>query len=444
MQVRRLMIAVAVLAALSAVLWWSNKNPEDATKMAPGTSKPVNLVSLLNADLVDVSVQRKDEPALRVRKNPASGKWEMVSDPPLATNSQEAMDLVTSAVTVKSEKLVDENATDLIQYGLEPAQITLELKDKAGRTEKLFIGDKTPVGDMYYARRPNEKKVYAIGNSYKTGFDRTVNDLRDKRLVILDESKLSGIELVRTSETLQFGKNSRGLWQLIKPQPFRTDAVVVDELFNKVKEANFDPALSIEDQKKNAAAFASAPVLATLNLTDGAGTRQLEVRKSKDNLLLAKSSTVPGIFKVADDLGASLGKSLDDYRSKKLIDFGFEDPTRIEIKSGDKTSLIERKSADWMLNGKKVDSASLMPFLDALRAFAAMKFVPGGFTTPAVQVTITQKDGKTIEKLLIAKVGNFHYAKREGESGEYEVDPKTIADLEAALKAVKEADAAKK
>ena len=68
-----------------------------------------------------------------------------------------------------------------------------------------------------------------------------------------------------------------------------------------------------------------------------------------------------------------------------------------------------------------------------------MKFVPGGFTSPAFQVTITEKDGKTIEKLMIAKVGNFHYAKREGESGEYEVDPKTIADLEAALKAVKEA-----
>ncbi len=444
MQVRRLLIAVAVLAALSALLWWSNKNPEDTAKKATGTTKPVNLMSLLNANLVDVSVQRKDATALKVHKNPVSNRWELVTDPLIATNHQEAMDLVTNAVTVTSEKLVDENATDLTQYGLEPAQITLELKDKTGKTEKLFIGDKTPVGEMFYARRPNEKKVYAIQNSYKLGFDRTIDDLRDKRLVILDETRLSTIEIVRKAETLQFGKNSRSLWQLIKPQPFRTDAVVVDELFNKIKEAKFDPALSVEDRKKNAAAFASAPVLATLNLTDGAGTKQLEVRKSRDNSLFAKSSTVPGIFKVADDLGVSLGKSLDDYRSKKLLDFGFEDPTRIEIKSGDKTSLIEHKTPDWLLNGKKVDSTSLMPFLDALRAFAAMKFVPSGFTTPAFQVTITQKDGKTIEKLMIAKVGNFNYAKREGESGEYEVDPKTIADLEAALKAVKEAGAAKK
>lgn len=444
MQVRRLLIAVAVLAALSALLWWSNKNPEDPSKKAAGTTKPVNLISLRNADLVDVSVQRKDEAALRVHKNPASNRWEMVTDPQIPTNSQEAVDLVTNAVTVTSEKLVDENATDLIQYGLEPPQITLELKDKAGKVEKLFVGDKTPVGEMFYARRPNEKKIYTIQNSYKIGFDRTVNDLRDKRLVILDESKLSGLEIVRKPETLQFAKNSRSLWQFVKPQPFRTDAVVVDELLSKVKEAKFDPALSLEDQKKNAAAYASAPVLATLNLTDGAGPKTLEIRKTKDNLHFAKSSTVPGIFKVADELGASVGKSLDDYRSKKLMDFGFEDPTRIEIKSADKTSLIEHKSGDWLLNGKKVDSASFMPFLDALRAFSAMKFVPGGFTSPAFQVTITEKDGKTIEKLMIAKVGNFHYAKREGESGEYEVDPKTIADLEAALKAVKEAGAVKK
>ena len=444
MQVRRLLIAVAVLAALSALLWWSSKNPDDPSKKAAGTSKPVSLISLLNADVVEVIVRHKDEAGLRVRKNPASNRWEMVADPKIPTNSQEAMDLVTNAVTVASEKLVDENATDLIQYGLEPPQITLELKDKTGKTEKLFIGDKTPVGEMFYARRPNEKKIYAIQNSYKIGFDRSVNDLRDKRLVILDDTKLSGFEIVRKPETLQFAKNSRSLWQFVKPQPFRTDAVVVDELLTKVKEAKFDPALSAEDQKKNASAFATAPVLATLNLNDGAGIKQLEIRKTKENLLLAKSSTVAGIFKVADELGASVGKSLDDYRSKKLFDFGFEDPARIEIKLADKTSLIEHKSADWLLDGKKVDSASFMPFLDALRAFAAMRFVSGGFTTPAFEVTVTQKDGKTIEKLLIAKVGNFHYAKREGESGEYEVDPKTLADLEAALKAVKAAGATKK
>ena len=74
----------------------------------------------------------------------------------------------------------------------------------------------------------------------------------------------------------------------------------------------------------------------------------------------------------------------------------------------------------------------------------SLKFVPGGFTTAASTVSVTQKDGKTVEKLLLAKVGNFIYAKREGETGDYEIDPKTLADLEGALGKVKEPGPAKK
>jgi hypothetical protein len=85
-----------------------------------------------------------------------------------------------------------------------------------------------------------------------------------------------------------------------------------------------------------------------------------------------------------------------------------------------------------------------MPMLDALRAFAALSFVPKGFATPTYTVTVTQKDGKTVEKLMLSKVGNFLYAKREGETGEYEVDPKTWSDLEATLAKVKEAGTGKK
>ena len=39
---------------------------------------------------------------------------------------------------------------------------------------------------------------------------------------------------------------------------------------------------------------------------------------------------VEGIYKVASDLGDGLDKRLDDFRNKKLFDFGFSDPTKVE------------------------------------------------------------------------------------------------------------------
>ena len=108
----------------------------------------------------------------------------------------------------------------------------------------------------------------------------------------------------------------------------------------RLHEAQMDTALSDEDAKKYAAAFASAPVAATVSVTDPSGTQTLEVRKSKDDYY-AKSSVVEGVYKLtAADLTSFFDKKLDDFRAKKVFDFGFNDPDRIEIKDGAKTASV--------------------------------------------------------------------------------------------------------
>ena len=444
MQSRGLLIGVVALAALSGLLWWSDKKANDEIKNPAKDSKSVKLLSVPASDVVDVVVQHKNEAAVHLVKNVAANKWELASEPKFLIESDAALTLVTNAGTVSSDKLIDDNATDFIQYGLDPAQITLELKDKGGKIHKLSIGDETPVGNLFYVRLPNDKKVYTIPNYTKMGFDKSANDLRDKRLLIVDDAKLSKLEVVKKAEILEFSKSAKGIWQLVKPKPYRTDTVVVDSLYNKAREAKLDPALSEELKKTYATQFGSAPVLATLKATDSAGTQQIEVRKSNEKLYLAKSSAVPGIFKVADELGAMLDKSVEGYRTRKLLDFGFEDPSRVQIRSGDKTSLLEHKGEDWLLNGKKLDAATVTPLMEGLRSLSALSFVESRFTTPIFEAAVTQSDGKTIEKILVSATGNFRYAKREGDAAEYEIDPKALSDLEAALGGLKEPGAIKK
>ena len=75
-------------------------------------------------------------------------------------------------------------------------------------------------------------------------------------------------------------------------------------------------------------------------MTDASGTQQMEsAGKDKDKNYYAKSSVVDGVYKVPTDLGDGLDKRLDDFRNKKLFDFGWSDPNKIEI---GKTSYPER------------------------------------------------------------------------------------------------------
>ena len=132
-----------------------------------------------------------------------------------------------------------------------------------------------------------------------------------------------------------------------------------------------DTSVSDEDAKKAAAGFASGRRSAIATVTDAAATSTLEVRKDKDKNYYAKSSVVEGIYKVAADLGDALDKGLDDFRNKKLFDFGFSDPSKVELKGVTYTK--SRRQVD---PGRQDDGQHHRPEPDRQAARpAATKFV---------------------------------------------------------------------
>ena len=108
---------------------------------------------------------------------------------------------------------------------------------------------------------------------------------------------------------------------------------------------------------------------------------------------------VEGVHKVSKDLGTGVDKGLDDFRNKKVFDFGFSDPTKIDFKDGTRTATYEKSGDKWMSNGKTMDSTTVQALIDKLRDLAATKFVDSGFTTPLVEITVVSNDGKRTEKV---------------------------------------------
>ena len=206
-----------------------------------------------------------------------------------------------------------------------------------------------------------DPRLFTMASSNKGTFDKTSKDLRDKRLMTFDQDKISRVELTAKKATIEFGRVNQTDWQILKPRPLRADGFQVDDLVRKLAGANMDPTVSDEDSKKAAAAFASGTLDAIAKVTDAAGTQTLEIRKNKDDYY-AKSSVVEGVHKVPKDLGDGVDKSLDDFRNKKLFDFGFNDPNKLEFKDGDKDSVYEKSGDQWTSGGKTMDSTSVQAF----------------------------------------------------------------------------------
>jgi len=426
-----LLIAVVLLAIVGGGIWWSNKKQAAKPEKSP-TDTSTKLLTIPADQFQEIRIKKLTETQdLKL----VDGKWRIVEPKPLAADQDAVTSMVTSLSALTADKTIDENPSDLASFGLTTPTLDIAITKKDGKTAGVLVGDATPTNSGNYAKLPGSPKVYTIASYVKTGLDKSDNDLRDKRLMTFDSDKITRVVLAAKGVPVEFGKNAQNEWQILKPAPLRADATQVDSLINKLKDAKMDAIVSDEDAKKAAAGFASGTRVALATVSDSKGDQTLEVHKDKDKNYYAKGSAVEGIYKIGSDIGDALDKGLDDFRNKKLFDFGFSDPNKIEVKGATYT-----KSGDkWMSGAKTMDNASVQSLIDKLRDLTAAKFADKSGGDVVFEATVTSNDGKKVEKVTVRKQGTEDFAQREGEPSIYQLDAKAVEDLQSAASAVKEA-----
>jgi len=426
MKPKGLLIAVVLLAVLGGLTWWSNKTQIDKSKTPADTA--TKLLTIPDDQFQEIKIKKVTGELLDLKRE--NGKWRVTAPKPMAADQDAAGALASPLANLNADKLVEDKATDLKQYGLDMPTLDVQIVRKDGKTDHLLIGDDTPNGSGAYAKLANDSKVVTVATTTKTSLDKRPDDLRDKRLLTFDSDKLSRVELAAKGPAIEFGKSGQNEWQIVKPRPLRADGSAVDGLVSKLKDAKMD--LTAEDAAKG---YAGAARVATVTVTDAGGTQTLEVRRDKDKNVFAKSSAVEGIYKTSADLADALEKGVDDFRNKKVFDFGFSDPSRVDVNGTTYTKAGDK----WTANGKTMDNTSVQSLIDKLRDLAATKFAEKGGGQPVFTASVVSNSGKRNEKVVISKQGTQYFAQREGEPSIYELDAKSVEDLQKAATDVKEA-----
>ena len=441
MKPRGLLIATGFLVALSGLVFWSNRD-KAKPEGKPAADAPPKILSVEEGELTQLALKRKDGTETIVKKT-AAGKWQLAAPKQVATDNESVIQITNVFSSLASDRVVEEKTTDLASFGLNAPSLEVTLTKKDGKTLKLMVGDETPAGGSVYVMLAGDPRVFLMSSSLKGSMDKTWPDLRDKRLLTFDTEKLTSVELTAKKSSVGFAKNNQNEWTIVKPKPLRADGWQVEELIRKLKDAKMDTSATDDDAKKAAAAFAGATPVATAKVTDAAGTQTLEVRKAKDDYY-AKSSVLDGAYKVATELGTGVDKAADDFRNKKLFDFGFSEPSKVEFKNAGKASAYAKSGDKWFAGPKAIDSTSLQNFVDKLRDLAAAKFLDSGFTTAVYEINVTFADGKRTDHVAIARTASGYVARREGEPTVYELDAKAVDDLVKSAADVKEAQPEKK
>jgi hypothetical protein len=276
-------------------------------------------------------------------------------------------------------------------------------------------------GALYWSNRREAAKAAAGGTP------------EAPRILTLTQADITRINIRRNpTETVTLAKLDSGDWQVVQTPPLPGDSNTISNLLSTLSALNSDRLVEQQTPGDLAPYGLAEPVLeAEISTKDGKSSKLL----FGDNTPAGASAFAmmagdPRLFTVSSYVKSSLDKAPFDFANKKLFDFGFDFPQKIEMRLGAKSYTITFSGDEWKSNDTRMDATSVQSVIARIRDLEATSFVAEGFGRPVIEFTVTASDGQSIERVALSRSGNEYIGRRDERPALYVVSDTLIADLE--------------
>ena len=430
--------SIVVLAGLVGYIYFVDSKSEPN---APEVKEKVWSGTLAAADMEEVEITLADGETARVQKTDST--WQLVEPAKAPADESEMTSITSSLASLEMQRIVDANAGDVKQYGLDPARIAVAFRSKGQKDpRRIEIGEKTPTGGDLYARVPGEKRVFLVSSFLESTFNKTPFALRDKTILKIERDKADTLELSEGSTSIQLSKKGSD-WMLVKPVAARADFSAVEGAIERLGSAQMVGITEAEATSLSKYGF-DKPT-ATITVGMGSSRATLTLGKTDNAVVFAKDASRPMVFTVAPTLKTDVIKTVPDLRRKDLFDGRAFTATHAEFTRGSETIVLDKsKGKDekevWKNGaGKDVETAKaddLLSKITSLRAASFENTPHASLKMPALVVTIRFTDNRT-ETVTFGRSGADVFASRADEPGAAKVEGTGLDEALKALDAVK-------
>jgi hypothetical protein len=430
------LILLAILAALAGVYFYSESHPPAETEV-----KDKAFTNVKADDIEEVRITLADGDASRLQKG--DGRWQLVDPVKADADASELSSITSGLATLDIQRVVDENASDLKRYGLEPARIEVGFRAKGDKdVRRLLLGEKTPTGSELYAALPGQKKVFLVNSFVESTFNKNTFALREKTILKFDREKAETLELTDAGSGLQFTRKGTD-WSVTKPIAVRGDYGAIEGAVERLGSAQMQGV--VEQDGTDLAKYGLDKPTATIAVVSGSSRATLILGKTDNALVFAKDLSRPMIFTVAPTIRTDLFKDVSEYRRKDLFDARSFTANRFEFRRGAETlTFTKTKTSDgketWKnAAGKDVDAMKMEDLLSKVTGLRASAFEAGtnaSLNAPTLTVVATFDD-KKMETVTFGRAGTDVFARRADEPGSAKVEALPVDEAMKALDAVK-------
>lgn len=438
------LLLVVVLAGLGGYIYFVDSKRPAATP--DGAPQSLGKVFTVEADKInELRVSYQAESTLLKKDN--SG-WKLVEPVQVDADPPEAIGLTTALNGIDIVRVVDDNPTDVAQFGLANPNIIVSFKTEGGGAGTLKLGNKNATQGELYAQKDDEKRVFLVSAFQESSFNKTPFDLRDKKILKFDRDNADSLMLSKGSESMELARSGSD-WKVIKPVPSRSDFTAVEGFITRLSSSNMSRL--IEGGDKELAKYGLDKPSMTVTIGAGSTRTVLEVGATEGGATYARDPARSLVFTVDSTLATDLNKNFDEYRKKELFEFRpfYLAKLRavLDAPGGPKTYEFEKQKPatpsdpeTWKVTrvggaSHTADQATMDDLLNKLVAIRAESFVAPstktGLDKPALVVSASFDEGK-FERVRFGQAGEAAYGLRDGETGVAKINLSSLAE---ALKA---------
>ena len=340
------------------------------------------------------------------------GEWKMIQPVEAKADTRSIQEIVAALAGLKAVVFEADGDYDPANYGLSRPKITVALQftDDAPKQE-LQIGSDAGTDGRIYVARPDRHAVYTVNREIYTKLDRTVFDLRDKRVIDFQRTATHRFTLRQREDRIMCQKNVDGEWEITSPVTLKADAEVVDDLLfgvDALKAVAF-----VDDQPRNLRPYGlDLPSTQASFMVPDTEPAVLLVGKMKGDNVYVKSQNADTVFLVKGEIVALLGMGVAELRHKQLLDFDSDAVSKVGLKHGDVNLVCQKQGTNWRLTHPVQEQAKNGAVLSVIQqvnrltveAFLAVSptVATTGFDAPEIQLVVTLKD-RTEHRLTIGK-----------------------------------------
>lgn len=352
-----------------------------------------------------------------------NGTWFVTHPIETEADSQEIENLLSELRALQVSTFEADQAdanipAQLEKSGLDSPRIQIKLTDR-NSTYALDIGSEVPSENgtqrSVYVKSVHQQAIYTVSDDIYTLLNKSVFDVRDKRVIDFQRTDTIRIEIAQNKQTTVCTKNYDNTWELHTPTgKMKADAKAVDDLLFGVD--SLEAAAFVEEPSKNLASYGLAPPSIEVAFTQRGEEKPAVLLigdSTKDGTVYVKAEQSDQVTRVKRALIDKITLGAAWLRDKQVLNFHIDDAVRLTLQ-GEESLTCQRLGTNWRLTAPVKEEANnaevnaIIYELDDLMAAAYVQNEPAltdavtGFRTPQIQITVELRN----QKVYTLQVGN--------------------------------------